>query len=73
MDHSAVSAAAPLQDTRVLLVIFEDLAFMCEEMGFETGIDLDKLILAAGIAQAFVDHPIPGKVLNGGSLRALRR
>jgi hydroxymethylglutaryl-CoA lyase len=51
----------------------EDLAFMCEEMGFETGIDLDKLILAAGIAQTFVDHPIPGKVLNGGSLRALRR
>jgi hydroxymethylglutaryl-CoA lyase len=51
----------------------EDLAFMCEEMGYETGLDLDKLVVAARMVQEFIGHPVPGKLINGGTLRALRQ
>lgn len=51
----------------------EDFAFMCEEMGIETGLDLDKLIAAAQLAEAIVGHPLPGSVMRGGTLAALRR
>jgi hydroxymethylglutaryl-CoA lyase len=50
----------------------EDLAFMCEEMGFETGVDLDKLIAAARLVRDFVGHDVPGKLISGGTLRSLR-
>ena len=50
----------------------EDLVFMCEEMGIDTGIDLDLLIEAARLAEDIVGHPLPGAVKQGGSLRALR-
>lgn len=50
----------------------EDLAFMCEEMGLETGIDLDALIACAELAEEVVGHPLPGKVMRGGSLKAVR-
>jgi hydroxymethylglutaryl-CoA lyase len=50
----------------------EDFAFMCAEMGIETGIDLEKLIECAILAEEIVGHPLPGKVKTGGSLAALR-
>lgn len=50
----------------------EDFAFMCEEMGIETGLDLEALIECAQMAEKIVGHPLPGKVKDGGSLRALR-
>ncbi|MFD0848912.1 hydroxymethylglutaryl-CoA lyase [Sphingosinicella xenopeptidilytica] len=50
----------------------EDFAFMCAEMGIETGIDLEKLIACAVLAEEIVGHPLPGKVKTGGSLAALR-
>jgi len=50
----------------------EDLVFMCEEMGIETGVDLDRLIEAAQLAEEIVGHPLPGAVKQGGSLRRLR-
>jgi hydroxymethylglutaryl-CoA lyase len=53
-------------------VCTEDLAFMCEEMGIETGIDLDALIGCARLAEDIVGHPLPGSVMKGGSLRRLR-
>jgi len=53
-------------------VCTEDLVFMCEEMGIETGVDLDLLIQAARLAEEVVGHPLPGSVMKGGSLRALR-
>jgi len=53
-------------------VCTEDLAFMCEEMGIDTGIDLDRLIEAARLAEEIVGRPLPGAVMHGGSLRALR-
>jgi len=54
-------------------VCTEDLVFMCEEMGIETGIDLERLIEAARLAEDVVGHPLAGKVMRGGSLRELRR
>jgi hydroxymethylglutaryl-CoA lyase len=54
-------------------VCTEDLAFMCEEMGIDTGIDLEKLLASARLAEEIVGHPLPGSVMKGGSLRTLRR
>ena len=53
-------------------VCTEDLVFMCDEMGIETGIDLEALMRAACVAEDVVGHPLPGSVKSGGSLRALR-
>jgi hydroxymethylglutaryl-CoA lyase len=50
----------------------EDLAFMCAEMGIDTGVDLDRLLEAARLAEDIVGHDLPGKVKWGGSLSALR-
>ena len=51
----------------------EDLVFMCEEMGIETGIDLDALIECARMAETIVGHPLPGKIMHGGSLSPYRQ
>ncbi|MEO8298606.1 MAG: hydroxymethylglutaryl-CoA lyase [Burkholderiales bacterium] len=48
----------------------EDLVYMCHEMGIETGVDLEKLIDCARLAEDIVGHPLPGKVLRAGSLKA---
>ncbi|MBV8536814.1 MAG: hydroxymethylglutaryl-CoA lyase [Alphaproteobacteria bacterium] len=53
-------------------VCTEDLVFMCQEMGIETGIDLERLIECARLAEAIVGHPLPGSVMKGGSLKRLR-
>ncbi len=49
-------------------VCTEDLVFACGEMGIETGIDLDALVEAARLAEELVGHPLPGKVMKGGTL-----
>ena len=49
-------------------VCTEDLVFMCHERGIETGIDLEKLIESALLAEQVVGHPLPGSVMKGGSL-----
>ena len=54
-------------------VCTEDLVFMLDEMGIETGIDLDKLIEVAHLAEDIVGHPLPGSVKMGGSLKACAR
>ena len=51
----------------------EDFVFMCHEMGVETGIDLDRLIDCALMAERIVGHALPGKVMKGGSLTRLRQ
>lgn len=54
-------------------VCTEDMVFMCEEMGIETGVDLEALIECARLAEDIVGHDLPGKVMRGGALSALRR
>jgi len=50
----------------------EDLVFLCEEMGIQTGIDLEALIEAARLAEEIVGHPLPGRVMKAGSLARFR-
>lgn len=45
----------------------EDFVLMCQEMGIETGVDLDALIACAELAERIVGHPLPGKVKIGGN------
>jgi hydroxymethylglutaryl-CoA lyase len=41
----------------------EDLVYMLAGMGFETGVDFDKLIAAGALAQRLVGRRLPGKTL----------
>lgn len=50
----------------------EDMVFLCEELGIETGIDLEKMIEAARIAEEIFQRPLPGKIMHSGSLKAFR-
>jgi hydroxymethylglutaryl-CoA lyase len=53
-------------------VCTEDLVFLCNELGISTGVDLDRLIEAAHLAEAIVGHPLPGSTMRGGPLQTLR-
>lgn len=50
----------------------EDLVFLCDELGIETGVDLGRLIEAGKLAEEVVGHPLPGKVKTAASLKELR-
>ncbi|HTP52111.1 MAG TPA: hydroxymethylglutaryl-CoA lyase [Anaeromyxobacteraceae bacterium] len=41
----------------------EDLVYMLRGMGYETGVDLAKLVAAGALAQRLVGHRLPGKAL----------
>ncbi|WP_149535527.1 hydroxymethylglutaryl-CoA lyase [Siccirubricoccus phaeus] len=51
----------------------EELALLCEEMGIDTGIDLDALIEVGRMAERIVGHALPSELLRAGSLDAFRR
>jgi len=51
----------------------EDLVHLCQEIGVETGVDLERLLDVAREAEAIVGHPLPGKVMRGGHLASYRR
>ena len=53
-------------------VCTEDVVFLCNELGIETGVDLDKLIEVARLAEDIVDHPLPGSIMHAGSLTLYR-
>ena len=53
-------------------VTTEDLVFLCQELGVETGIDLDAMIEAGQLAERVVGHPLPGKLKSGGNLEKYR-
>ena len=53
-------------------VCTEDLVFLCEELGIETGIDLDALIEVARLAEDVVGHPLNGSIMKAGSLTQYR-
>ena len=46
---------------------------MCEEMGVETGLDIDRLIEVARLAEDIVGRPLPGHLMRGGTLAAAKR
>jgi hydroxymethylglutaryl-CoA lyase len=50
----------------------EDFAFMCEEMGISTGLDLDKLIECSALAEEIFGRELPGHLSKGGLFRAKR-
>jgi hydroxymethylglutaryl-CoA lyase len=54
-------------------VCTEDLVFLCDELGIETGINVERLIEVARLAETIVGHPLPGSVMRGGTLRRLRQ
>jgi isopropylmalate/homocitrate/citramalate synthase len=41
----------------------EDLVYMLEKMGIDTGVDLNRLVAASQIIGPYLDHPLPGKYL----------
>jgi len=41
----------------------EDLVYMLDRMGIETGINLDRLVRASAIIAPYLDHPLPGRYL----------
>jgi hydroxymethylglutaryl-CoA lyase len=47
----------------------EDLVFILDGMGVETGVDLDKLIEAGNVAEQIVGRPLPGKVHRAGPFK----
>lgn len=54
-------------------VCTEDAVFLCHELGIETGIDLDRMILAAQKAEAIIGAPLMGRVMHSGGLDAYRK
>ena len=44
----------------------EDLCFMLRNMGFETGVKLEKLLSVAEWTQDFFEIPLPGQVMKAG-------
>ena len=51
----------------------EELVLLCEEMGIDTGVDLDRLIEVGQLAEAIVGHVLPSELIHAGSLNAYRR
>ncbi len=41
----------------------EDLIYMLDHMGIETGVSLDRLVAASSIVAPYLDHPLPGRYL----------
>ena len=51
----------------------EDLAFLCAEMGIATGLDLDRLVEAARLAERIIGRRLEGRLMHAGTLDAMRR
>jgi len=53
-------------------VTTEDVVYLCQELGIETGIDLDKLIVAALKVEEIIGSPLMGRVMHSGGLEKYR-
>jgi len=53
-------------------VCTEEVVFLCQELGIETGIDLQRLIECALLAEAVVGHPLPSKLIRSSRQREQR-
>lgn len=52
-------------------IVTEDLAHMLEDMGIDTGVDVERLLEAARLAQSFVEGDLPSKLLRAGPRNAV--
>jgi len=50
-------------------VCSEEVVFLCREIGVETGVDLEKLVECARLAEEIVGHPVPSKLVRAGTER----
>jgi hydroxymethylglutaryl-CoA lyase len=41
----------------------EDIVYMLDRMGIDTGVDLNRLVHASTIIAPYLDHPLPGRYL----------
>ncbi|MEE3049541.1 MAG: hydroxymethylglutaryl-CoA lyase, partial [Pseudomonadota bacterium] len=53
-------------------VATEEVVFLAQELGIETGIDLDALIDAALLAEKTIGRSLNGRLMHGGSLSRYR-
>lgn len=49
----------------------EELVLLCQDMGIDTGVDLDALIEVGRLAEAIVGHRLPSTLLRSGSFKSL--
>ncbi|WP_207538865.1 hydroxymethylglutaryl-CoA lyase [Sabulicella rubraurantiaca] len=54
-------------------VCTEELVMLCQEMGIETGVDLDRLIEVGRMAEEIVGHVLPSELIHAGSLGSFRK
>jgi hydroxymethylglutaryl-CoA lyase len=47
-------------------VCTEEVVFLCQELGIETGVDLEALIECSQLAEQIVGHPLPSKLARAG-------
>jgi hydroxymethylglutaryl-CoA lyase len=50
----------------------EDMAFLCEEIGVATGLDLEALVEAARLAERIIGRPLGGHLMHSGTLSRYR-
>ena len=50
----------------------EDLVNMLEDMGYDTGVNLDRLLVCAKRISGIVHHDVPGQVIKSGKTLELR-
>lgn len=49
----------------------EDLVYMLDRMGIDTGVDMNRLVQASSIIAPYLDHPLPGRYLQACTKRAM--
>ena len=50
----------------------EDLLYMLNKMGIETGVSLERLVAASQVVAPYLDHPLPGRYLQACTRAAAR-
>lgn len=50
----------------------EDVAFLCEQMGIDTGLNLEALVEIAKMAEQLIGRELPGHLTKGGLLKNIR-
>ena len=50
----------------------EDLVYMLDRMGIDTGVDLNRLVEASMIIAPYLDHPLPGRYLQACTAKAAK-